>query len=108
MPTSPNQPAPALVPQGRLELRRGDGTRDGSARPAGRDERFVLASCLAVADAARARLQVARRGLGHERDLDAIRADLLAALEGCAQAIALLGAPIPPRLRDEITLYRRL
>jgi hypothetical protein len=37
-----------------------------------------------------------------------LREDLLAALEAYEATITKLGAPVPPRLRAEITLFRRL
>ena len=37
-----------------------------------------------------------------------LRKDLLGALEAYADALAVVGAPLPPRLRSEINLYKGL
>ncbi len=68
----------------------------------------VLAGCLEDVSIARDRLRAAR-GVGmRQSDQSPLRADLLAALEGYAEAISRLGAPVPHQVRAEIDLYRRL
>ena len=57
---------------------------------------------------ARERLDEARRVGARSTEVNPLRADLLAALEGYADLITELGAPVPPRLHSEIELYRRL
>ena len=57
---------------------------------------------------------VARRvleGARHDKRLaeqQVLRRELLEALEAYAAALAEVGAPLPPRLRSEIDLYRGL
>ncbi|MCP3424233.1 hypothetical protein [Nocardioides pinisoli] len=57
---------------------------------------------------------VARRVLDsarHDKRLaeqQVLRRELLEALEAYAEALAQVGAPLPPRLRSEIDLYRGL
>jgi hypothetical protein len=67
-----------------------------------------LVACLRDVKIARAHLLTSRHEVGRDWEKHALRAELLAALEGCAAAITLLGAPVPRRLRTEIDLYRRL
>jgi hypothetical protein len=71
----------------------------------GRHQR--LSSLLDDVLAARRVLERAR----HEQRLaeqQLLRRELLDALEAYAAALALAGAPLPPRLRSEIDLYRGL
>jgi hypothetical protein len=70
----------------------------------GPGERQSIAVCLRNLDIARGDLRNARPG----RNDDVLRAELLAALEGYAAAIAETGVPIPRTLRNEIELYRGL
>ena len=57
---------------------------------------------------ARERLDEARRVGARSTEVNPLRADLLAALEGYAAAITRLGAPVPHRIHSEIELYRGL
>ena len=71
----------------------------------GRHER--LSSLLEDVLTARRVLEAAR----HDKRLaeqQLLRKELLDALEAYAAALALVGAPLPPRLRAEIDLYRGL
>ncbi|MCY4726399.1 hypothetical protein NYO98_08920 [Nocardioides sp. STR2] len=71
----------------------------------GRHQR--LTSLLSDVLAARRQLERAR----HDQRLveqQVLRKQLLDALEAYADALALVGAPLPPRLRTEIDLYRGL
>ena len=71
----------------------------------GRHQR--LSSLLQDVLAARGVLERAR----HDKRLaeqQLLRKELLDALEAYAAALALVGAPLPPRLRAEIDLYRGL
>ena len=77
-------------------------------RQAGPDERARLVACLRGVNIARARLEAARHQVTRGREKDALRAELLAALEGYAAAITRAGAPVPRRLLAEIEVYRRL
>jgi|tagenome__1003787_1003787.scaffolds.fasta_scaffold20174519_2 hypothetical protein len=77
------------------------------SRQPGPPARACLASCLREVNVARARLRATRNDL-RSWEKPALRADLLAALEGYAEAITDLGAPVPRRLLAEIELYRRL
>lgn len=71
-------------------------------------ERQRVAVCLRNVNIAREELRVARHKAARGWDRDALRADLLVALEGYAAAITTIGAPIPRTLQNEIDLYRRL
>lgn len=59
-------------------------------------------------------VMTARRLLGRARhdqrlaEQQLLRKELLTALEAYADALAGVGAPLPPRLRSEIDLYRGL
>ncbi len=76
--------------------------RSGSA------DRDRLTACFRAVAEARARLRAAR-GLGVTALVERpLREDLLAALEAYEATITTLGAPVPPKLRAEITLFRRL
>jgi hypothetical protein len=77
-------------------------------RHPGLDERERLVLCFRDLHTARARLRAARHEGVRSRDKQPLRAQLLAALEGYAVAITMLGAPLPRRLVAEIELYRRL
>jgi hypothetical protein len=71
----------------------------------GRHQR--LTSLLEDVKAARRVLDRAR----HDKRLveqQQLRKELLAALDAYAEALAVAGAPLPPRLRSEIDLYRGL
>ena len=57
---------------------------------------------------ARERLDEARRVGARSTEVNPLRAELLAALEGYAAAITRLGAPVPHRIHSEIELYRGL
>ena len=57
--------------------------------------------------AARRLLDLARHDKRHGEPQQ-LRRDLLVTLEAYADALALVGAPLPPRLRTEIDLYRGL
>lgn len=57
---------------------------------------------------ARQRLDEARRVGARSTEVNPLRDDLLAALEGYAAAITRLGAPVPHRIHAEIELYRGL
>lgn len=74
---------------------------------AGPPEHDRLVTCLHTLGVARAQLR-AQRGTGRGLDKQALREDLLLALEQYASAIADLNAPVPRRLKAEILLYRRL
>jgi hypothetical protein len=76
--------------------------------PPGPDDRQSIAACLRILDVARGHLRTARHEAGRGWNADAVRDELLAALEGYAAAITRVGAPIPRTLRAEIDLYRRL
>ncbi|MGB0099286.1 MAG: hypothetical protein WBP61_03310, partial [Nocardioides sp.] len=56
---------------------------------------------------ARAALQQCHQD-GTRWDERRLREELLAALEAYAAAVADVGAPLPYRIRDELSLYRRL
>ena len=71
-------------------------------------ERGRLAASLREIDVARGRLRAGRQVGARSTDVQRLRSELLSALEGYAAQITRLGAPIPPRLRSEIELYRRL
>lgn len=64
--------------------------------------------CLRNVKIARGELRAARHKAARGWDKDALRAELLVALEGYAAAITRIGAPVPRTLRNEIDLYRRL
>ena len=57
---------------------------------------------------ARDRLQRSRQARGTRAEEQQLRAELIAALEEYAGALAASGLPLPYRLRDELALYRRL
>lgn len=57
---------------------------------------------------ARDRLEAGRRAGARRYVEQALRADLLAALESYAAIIAAAGAPLSYRMRAEIELYRQL
>ena len=69
--------------------------------------RALLDACQAEIVAARSRLDDARRR-GARLEIDPSRENLLAALENYAAAIERSGAPLPPRLHAELSLYRNL
>jgi hypothetical protein len=71
----------------------------------GRHQR--LTSLLEDIKAARELLDRARHDKRHVEQQQ-LRTELLAALDAYAAAVALAGAPLPPRLRSEIDLYRGL
>jgi hypothetical protein len=77
-------------------------------RHPGPEERERLVACLRDVAEARAHLQASRHQVAHRWEKNALRSELLAALEGYAGAIVKLGAPVPIKLRSEIELYRRL
>ena len=79
--------------------------RRGTVRASDRE---CLGACLQEVSLARARLGAAHRDGVRSSVECSLRADLLSALEGFAAQIAVLGAPVPYRLRAEIELYRRL
>ena len=66
-----------------------------------------VAVCRQMVDSARLNLNRAR-ATRPDLDLRGLRAELLWALEEYETAITGVGAPIPPRLRREIQLYRQL
>ncbi|MFD1947045.1 hypothetical protein [Nocardioides aestuarii] len=78
-----------------------DDSRPGAAL------RERVAACRQMVDAARLNLDRAR-ATRPDLDLRGFRADLLWALEEYESAITEVGAPLPPRLRREIQLYRQL
>lgn len=57
---------------------------------------------------ARERLEAGRRAGVRRFEEQALRADLLAALESYAAVITATGAPLSYRMRAEIDLYRQL
>ncbi|GAB6984614.1 hypothetical protein [Nocardioides pyridinolyticus] len=71
-------------------------------------EQEQLSAHLRDISVARERLDEARRVGARSTEVNPLRADLLAALEGYAAAITRLGAPVPHRIHSEIELYRRL
>ena len=71
-------------------------------------EQEQLSAHLRGITVARERLDEARRVGARSTEVNPLRAELLAALEGYAAAITRLGAPVPPRIHSEIELYRRL
>jgi hypothetical protein len=71
-------------------------------------EHEQLASHLRDITLARGRLDEARRVGARSTEVTPLRAELLTALEGYADAITRLGAPVPHRIHSEIELYRRL
>jgi len=71
----------------------------------GRHQR--LTSLLEDIKAARRVLDRARHDKRHAEQQQ-LRSELLAALDAYAAALARAGAPLPPRLRSEIDLYRGL
>ena len=71
----------------------------------GRHQR--LTSLLEDVKSARRLLDRARHDQRHVEQQQ-LRKELLAALDAYAAALALAGAPLPPRLRSEIDLYRGL
>lgn len=77
-------------------------------RHPGPSEHKSAVACLREVTDARALLRTAREGSVRGWDTHALRAGLLAALEGYAVAITHLGAPVPRKLRNEIELYRHL
>ena len=79
-----------------------------SRRHAGFVERERAVACFREVGVARAHLRTARDTATGGWNKHALHADLLTALEGYAAAIIRLGAPVPPKLRNEIELYRRL
>ncbi|MBD3926238.1 hypothetical protein IEZ26_16555 [Nocardioides cavernae] len=66
-----------------------------------------LTSLLEDVKAARRLLDLARHDKRHVEQQQ-LRRDLLASLEAYAAALTLAGAPVPPRLRSEINLYKGL
>ena len=66
-----------------------------------------LTSLLEDIKAARRLLDLARHDQRHVEQQQ-LRRDLLATLEAYADALTLAGAPLPPRLRSEINLYKGL
>jgi hypothetical protein len=74
----------------------------------GPGQRQRVAACLRNVNLAREDLRTARHEEPNGWAARALRAELLAALEGYAAAIAEIGAPVPRTLQDEIALYRRL
>jgi len=74
-------------------------------RPGRRDR---CAERLREVNVARGHLRVARHELTRNGEQPALRAVLLAALEGYAAAITKRGAPVPHQVRNEIELYRGL
>ena len=74
----------------------------------GPGERQSIAVCLRNLNIARGDLHNARHEATPGWNGEALRAELLAALEGYAAAITEAGVPIPRTLRNEIELYRRL
>ena len=79
-----------------------------SRRHVGFVERERAVVCFREVGIARAHLRTARDTATGGWNKHALHAELLAALEGYATAITRLGAPVPPRLRNEIEMYRRL
>jgi len=79
-----------------------------SKHRAGQGERDHFVACLREVRAARGHLVDARADGVRSQEKQALRADLLVALERYALAIVELGVPVPGRLRREIDLYRRL
>jgi hypothetical protein len=77
-------------------------------RPPGSGERESIAVCLQILNLARGQLRTARQEATPRWNGDALRAELLTALERYAGAITQTGAPVPRNLRNEIELYRRL
>ena len=71
-------------------------------------EREQVVCCLRELREARAHVQTARYDATLRWKKEALRAELLTALESYAAAITQLGAPVPHRLRVEIDLYRGL
>ncbi|MBM0124013.1 hypothetical protein [Pimelobacter simplex] len=69
--------------------------------------RAMLDACQAAVVAARAQLDDARRR-GARLEIDPSRENLVAALENYAATIERSGAPLPPRLHAELSLYRNL
>ena len=74
----------------------------------GPGERQRIAVCLQSLNIARGHLRTSRHQATRGWDKHALRADLLAALEGYAEAITQIGAPVPRTLQNEIDIYRRL
>ena len=66
-----------------------------------------LTSLLEDVKAARRGLDLARHDKRHVEQQQ-LRKDLLGALEAYADALAVVGAPLPPRLRSEINHYKGL
>ncbi len=66
-----------------------------------------LTSLLEDVKAARRLLDLARHEQRHVEQQQ-LRKELLATLEAYAAALAQAGAPLPPRLRSEINLYKDL
>lgn len=71
-------------------------------------EQEQLSAHLRDISVARERLEEARRVGARSTEVNPLRADLLAALEGYAAAITRLGGPVPHRIHSEIELYRGL
>ena len=68
---------------------------------------WQLTSLLEDVKAARRLLDLARHDKRHGEPQQ-LRRDLLATLEAYADALTQAGAPLPPRLRSEINLYKGL
>lgn len=77
-------------------------------RPTEPGERERLAACVHDINVARERMDAARQVGARSTEINALRSELLTALEGYEAAITSLGAPVPQRLRAEIDLYQRL
>ena len=71
-------------------------------------EQEQLSAHLRDISVARERLEEARRVGARSTEVNPLRADLLAALEGYAAAITRLGGPVPHRIHSENELYRGL
>lgn len=76
-------------------------------RPSRGADRQALDRLMVEVNRARTALQECHRD-GARWDERRLREELLAALEAYAAAVADVGAPLPYRIRDELSLYRTL
>jgi hypothetical protein len=92
---------------------RGAADRQASPEPVARPEASldgpqVLTDLREVMELARAAVMVARRPPSLPTRLSAARGDYLAAMMEYERALTAFRLPVPPRLRDEARLLRRL
>ncbi|MDC5697781.1 hypothetical protein OO014_10955 [Intrasporangium calvum] len=74
----------------------------------GPDAANLLGSLRQSMDRAHTALMAARRATSGRTDLERARSDYLRAMVAYQQALAVFRLPVPPRLRDELRLLRRV